>query len=133
MTLSDATKPSQSRPRSHGNEGVLDIHQSSSITETSQLDCLVSYPGHSLEESYPSAEMQSVYSTAPTNKATHYVCVWEAVTLCRDAVGVFCSPSRLSHLLRGGLTPVQRCSQRILQAQPTWPLIVGVGVLPPLQ
>ena len=28
--------------------------------------CLVSYPGHSLEEFYPAAEMQSVYSTSDT-------------------------------------------------------------------
>ena len=33
-------------------------------------DCLVSYPGHFLRESYPSAEMQSVYSTAPADWAT---------------------------------------------------------------
>ena len=35
--------------------------------------CLVSYTGHSLGGSYPSAEKQSVYSTAPTDwaKVTH--------------------------------------------------------------
>ena len=32
-------------------------------------DCLVSYPGHSLWESYSSAEGQSVYSTTPTDWA----------------------------------------------------------------
>ena len=35
------------------------IPKSSNITGTS--DCLVSYPGLSLEESYPSVENQSVY------------------------------------------------------------------------
>ena len=35
-------------PGSNGNEGVLHIHQSSSITETSPSDFLVSYPGHLL-------------------------------------------------------------------------------------
>ena len=50
--------------------GVLCIPQSSSITGTSPSDCLVFYPGHSLGESYPSAEMQSVYSTAPGAWAT---------------------------------------------------------------
>ena len=58
---------SQSGPESDGNEGVLFIPQNSSITGVSPLDCLVSYPGHSLGESYPSAEMQSVYSIAPAD------------------------------------------------------------------
>ena len=47
----------------NGNEAVLHIPQGSSITEASPSDCLVSYPGLSLGEYYPSAEMQSVYST----------------------------------------------------------------------
>ena len=66
-TLSGATTPGQSGPRSDGNEGVLCIPQSSSITGTLPSDCLVSYPGHSLEESYPYSKMQSVYSTAPAD------------------------------------------------------------------
>ena len=41
------------------------IPQSSSITGTSPSDCFVSYAGHALGRSYPSAEKQSVYSTAP--------------------------------------------------------------------
>ena len=54
-TLSGATTPGQSRPGSDGNEGVLHIPESSSITGTSASDCLVSYPGHSLGrgQSYP--------------------------------------------------------------------------------
>ena len=47
--------------------------QSSSITETSPSDCLVSYPGYSLGGgSYLSAQMQSMYSTAPSDWATGY-------------------------------------------------------------
>ena len=69
-TLSSTTTPGQSGPRSNGNEEVLQIPQSSSITGASPLDCLVSYLGHSLGESYPSAEMQLVYPTAPSNWAT---------------------------------------------------------------
>ena len=67
--LSGATTSGQSRPGSNGNEGVLHIPQSSSITGTSPLDCLVSYPGHSFVggRSYPYAEMQLVYSTAPAD------------------------------------------------------------------
>ena len=45
-TLSGATIPGQSGPGSNGNEGVLRILQSSSITGISQSDCLVSYTGH---------------------------------------------------------------------------------------
>ena len=54
-----------------GNKGVLRIPQSSSIIAAWLSDYLVSYPGHlfGVWESYPSAEMQSVYSAAPTDKA----------------------------------------------------------------
>ena len=68
-TLSDATTPGQNQPGSDGNERVLRIPQSSSITVSSPLDCLVSYLGHSLGESYSSAEKQSVYSTTPADRA----------------------------------------------------------------
>ena len=47
-TLSGATTPSQSGPWSDGNNGVLHIPQSSSITEAPPSDCLVWYPEHSL-------------------------------------------------------------------------------------
>ena len=54
----------QSGPGSNGDEGVLYIPQSSSITRTSPSDCLVSYISKTLVGGvYPSAEMQSVYST----------------------------------------------------------------------
>ena len=62
--LSGATTTGQSGSESNSNEGVLCITQSSSSTKASPSDYSVSYPGHSLRESYPSAEMQSVYSTA---------------------------------------------------------------------
>ena len=65
-TLSGATTPGQSETGSDGNEGVLHIPQSSSITGASS-DCLVSYPRHSLKVFYPSAEMYSVYFTAPAD------------------------------------------------------------------
>ena len=57
-TLSDTTNQDKSEPGSDGNEGVLHIFQSSSITGTLPSDCFVSYP---------SAEIQSVYSTAPAD------------------------------------------------------------------
>ena len=77
--LSGATIPGQSRHGSDGNEGLLRIPQSSSITETSPSDFLVSYRTHSLEVgSYSSAEMQSVYSTAPspTEWAINWIVFW---------------------------------------------------------
>ena len=69
--LSDATTAGQSGPGSDGNEEILRIPQSSSIAGTSPSDYLVTYPGHSLGGggSYPSAEVQSVYSTAPADWA----------------------------------------------------------------
>ena len=63
-TLSGATTPAQRGPGSDGNKRVLHIPQSSSITGASPS---VLYPGHSLGESHPSAEKQSVYSTAPAD------------------------------------------------------------------
>ena len=72
-TLSSATNPRQSEPGSGGNEGVL-----SSITGTSPSDCLVSYPRHSLRDRER----------------------WGGVLpLCRDAVSVFYSLSRLGKIL----------------------------------
>ena len=54
---------------SNGIERVLHIPQSSIIIGASPSDGSVSYPEHSLEESYSSAKMQSVYSTALADKA----------------------------------------------------------------
>ena len=71
MALSGATIPGQSGPGSNGNEGVLRIPQSSSITGTSPSDCLVLYPGHLLGE---------------------------VLTLSREAVGVFYSPKSNSYV-----------------------------------
>ena len=68
-TLSGATTPGQNGPGSNDNEGVLCIPQNSSTTGASPSECLVSYTGHSLSESYSSAEMQSVYSLAPAGWA----------------------------------------------------------------
>ena len=66
-TLSGSTNRGHSGPVSDGNKCVLHIPQSTSITEASPSDRLVSYPGHAFGEALP---------------------------FCRDAVRVFCSPSR---------------------------------------
>ena len=70
-TLSVATTPGQSGPGSNGNERILCIFQNYSISGVSTSDCFVSYPELSLGQSYPSAEMQSVYSAAPADWAAN--------------------------------------------------------------
>ena len=77
-TLSGATTPGQSGRGSNGNEGVLRIPQSPSITGTSLSDRSASYPGYSLGGG--------------------------VLTLCRGAVGVFFSPSRLGNDVGEGHT-----------------------------
>ena len=62
--LSAATTSIQYGPESDGNEGLLRISQSSR-TGNSPTEGLRPYPEHLLEESYPSAKMQLVHSTAP--------------------------------------------------------------------
>ena len=64
-TLKGTITLNQSEPGSNGNKEVLYIPQSSSAGASP-------HPGHSQaweRGSYPSAEMQSVYSTAPTDQA----------------------------------------------------------------
>ena len=54
---------------------ILHIPQNSRVG-TSPSDCLMSYPGYSGGGSHPSAEMQSVYSSAPVCWTPHTcVCV----------------------------------------------------------
>ena len=62
MTLSGATTPGQREPGNDSNGQVICIPQSSNITGTLRLYCLVSYPGF-----YSSAEKQLVYSIAPAD------------------------------------------------------------------
>ena len=90
-TLSGATRPGQSGPGSDGNKWALCIPQSSCITGVSASDYFVSYTGHSLGESYSSAQLQSLYSAAVADWAT----CW------------------------GNLTTQQRWGRCILQLQPT--------------
>ena len=64
-TLSGATTLCLNGPRRDGNEELIHIPQSFYITGASPSDCLVQYSGYLLGKSYPSAEMQFVYSAAP--------------------------------------------------------------------
>ena len=54
-------------------EEVQRIFQSSSNSGSSTSYCLVSYPEHSLGETYLSAEIHSVYSTTPADRATETI------------------------------------------------------------
>ena len=72
-TLSGATTLGQSGPGNDGNKGVLHVPQTSSISEASSSDCLVSYPGGLLEEPYSFAEMKSVYSAAAVDWAKMFI------------------------------------------------------------
>ena len=68
MTLIGTTTPSQNEPGSKGNEGWFHIPESST-TGASPSGALVSYPEYALRRgSYPSPEMQSVYSTASADR-----------------------------------------------------------------
>ena len=69
LTLSSATMQGQSGPGSDGNEWILCIFQSLSITGALPRDCLMfiqntHWGGDGGEGLTPTAEMQSVYSTA---------------------------------------------------------------------
>ena len=68
-TLPGAATTGKKGPGGDGHEDVHRIPQILIITEASSSDCLVSYTGLSLGESYPSAQMQSVYSAAPIDWA----------------------------------------------------------------
>ena len=73
-TFLGATTLGQSGPTSNGNEGVLHILQSTKVGALPS-DCLMSYPGLLLLGSYLSAEMQSIYFTAPVDWANKKVMV----------------------------------------------------------
>ena len=85
-------------------------------------------------ESYPSAEMQYMYSTAPANWATGHS-LGGVLPFCRDAIHVFYSPGRLGNrtLVGGSLTLLQRCNTCILQPLPTRQQDTRWGSLIPLQ
>ena len=79
-------------------------------------------PGHSLGESWPSAEIQLVYFTALADLASRTL-VGGVLAFCRDSVGVFYRSCRLGQqdTRWGSLTLLQRFSWCILQLLPTGP------------
>ena len=102
-TLSGVTNPGKSGHGSDGNKGVLRIPPNSSITADSP-DCLVSFPGHSLGESYSSTEVQSVYFAVPADWATRH-------SLGESYPSAEMQPTEPQDTLWGSLTPLQRCSR----------------------
>ena len=63
-----AITPGQSGQGAIGNEDVFHVPQCYLIGALT-FDVLMSYSGYKLGESYPSAEMQSVYSSTPADWA----------------------------------------------------------------
>ena len=53
--------------RARGDLGAMELKVYLALPEAPPSDGLMSYPGHSLWESYPSGVMLLVYSTAPTD------------------------------------------------------------------
>ena len=82
-TLPGATIPGQNGPGRDGNKVLHHIPQSSTITRTSPSDCLVSHRTLIGKGSYPSAENQSVYSTAPADWANSF---WFSHHRCTDTL-----------------------------------------------
>ena len=99
-TRSGATTPGQSGPRNECNEGVFRIppklqqHYWNLTIRLLSFICTILFLGGG---SYPSAEKQSVYSTAPDDWIKGHSLEKGALLLCRDAVGVFYSPNRLGN------------------------------------
>ena len=103
----------QSRAGSNGNEMVLRIPQSIRIPGASSTDCLISFMTHVQVGSYHPApadwlfvgggvlslckEAVSVYFSPSRLNHQDIRLGWGVLTLCREAVCVFCSPSRLGH------------------------------------
>ena len=67
MDTSGAITLGQCGPGSDSNDCVYCISQSSGFTEDSQSDWSVLYTSYSFRETFLSAEMNSVYSTAPAD------------------------------------------------------------------
>ena len=148
-TLSDATTPGQSGPGSNGNEGVLRISESSSITGTSPPDRLVSYLGHLLGMGVLPLCRDAVsvfYCPKLTGQSSFLLIPSECGPGSNDNEGVLRIPPNLQHywsltirLFRvisktfvrdGSFTPLQRGSWCILQPQPTWQDNDGVLHIP---
>ena len=122
-TLSGATTPGLSGPGSDGNERVLCIPYSSSITEASLSDYLMSCEGQSLIVSLTSLQRCSWYIVQPQPTGPQDT-RWEWVLpLCRDVVGILYSQGdwATGDSLGVSLTSLQRCSWYIVQSQVTGP------------
>ena len=93
MTLSGATALGHSGPGSNGNEGLLCIPQSFSITRNSPSDCLELYPGHTSVGVLPHCRKAVCVFYTPNRLGHRTLVGWVGVwPLCRDAVGIFYSP-----------------------------------------
>ena len=74
-TLSGANTAGKSGPWSDGSEGVLSIHQNSSIIGISQSNCLMTYARHSLREGFTPLQKGGRYILQPNQLGCHTV-IW---------------------------------------------------------
>ena len=98
-TLLGVTTLGQNESGSDGCKGVLRIPQIFSITEASPSDCLVSYAGHSLKDSYFPARVQSVYYATPVAWATLF---------CVETLKIFVHPNLLINIFHDALMAVSQ-------------------------
>ena len=61
--------------------GAMAMKGQLNITEALPSDCLVSYSGHLLGESYLFAEVQLMYPAAPVNWANHILVFFQCFNL----------------------------------------------------
>ena len=98
-------------------KGYSAFPKAQALPECHHQICLMSYPGHLLGESYFSAEVQSVYFTAPANWATrHSLFMGWVLPLCRKSSQCILQPQLLGHrTLIGRGTYLSAKPQCILQ------------------
>ena len=93
-TLLGATTLGHCGPGSDGNEGVLNIPQSSCITGASPSDCLVLYPGHSLWV-LVQFSISTLFSSGPVG----WGCWIHSLHLCRGLRSLSQRVSRINNLI----------------------------------
>ena len=90
-TLPGATTPGLSRPGSNGNEEVLCIPQSSSITGTSPSDCLMSYQDTCWRGSTPLQWCSLCILQPQPNTVTNAFRVNQFLVNCSDKISLWCA------------------------------------------
>ena len=98
-TPSGVSTPGQSEPGSNGNEGVLRIPPKLQhyLNLTIRLFSVISMTLVARWGFYPPAEMQSVYSTAPSNWPSIYIYIVRILIIHRCMYVCNCNPGKKAH------------------------------------